>query len=167
MRLAQKPTYMHDIRMDQFDRKLLGCLSEDGALTNQQIADRIGLSPSQVSRRRQALADAGVILGYEVRLDRSALGLGVLAYIHATMATHSAGNARRFADLVRRLPEVLEAHALTGSADYILKVIVPDLKALARLINEELLPDASVERVRSEIVLDTLKESGSPPLPES
>lgn len=152
--------------MDPFDRKLLAALLQDGARTNQEIADAIGLSTSQVSRRRQALAEAGVILGYEVRLDRLAIGLGVTAYIHATMATHSAGNARRFADLVRRLPEVLEAHALTGSADYILKVVVPDLKALARLINEELLPDASVERVRSEIVLDTLKEGGGLPLPD-
>jgi DNA-binding Lrp family transcriptional regulator len=156
---------MHITRMDAFDRKLVAALLQDGASTNQEIAEAIGLSTSQVSRRRQALAEAGVIRGYEVRLDRGALGLGVTAYIHATMATHSAGNARRFAELVRRLPEVLEAHALTGSADYILKVVVPDLKALARLINEELLPDASVERVRSEIVLDTLKEGGGLPLP--
>jgi DNA-binding Lrp family transcriptional regulator len=152
--------------MDSFDRKLLAELLKDGARTNHEISESIGLSTSQVSRRRQALVEAGVIRGYEARLDAAALGLGVIAYIHATMATHSAGNARRFADLVRRLPEVLEAHALTGSADYILKVVVPDLKALARLINEELLPDASVERVRSEIVLDTLKEGGRLPLPD-
>jgi DNA-binding Lrp family transcriptional regulator len=150
--------------LDGFDLKLLDAIQTDGALTNQQIAERVGLSASQVSRRRQALEDAGVIRGYHAMLDRAALGVDVAAFIHVALDSHSPDNSRRFSDLVRLTPEILEAHALTGESDYVLKVMVKDLKALARLVNETLLPHGSVDRVRSEIVLETLKETVALPL---
>ena len=80
------------------------------------------------------------------------------------MATHSGQNAKRFRDLVARTPEILEAHALTGDADYLMKVVVEDLAALGRLVNQVLLPHESVERVRSNVVLETLKQGTRLPL---
>jgi DNA-binding Lrp family transcriptional regulator len=153
------------LALDAADWRLLDALNRDGAATNTALAEAIGLSSSQVSRRRQRLEEGGVITGYRARIAPEAVGLGVTAFIHVALDTHSRDNARRFRDLVRTSPSVLEAHALTGEADYLLKVAVGDLKALSALVNEVLLPHDSVARVRSEIALDTLKADGGLPLP--
>jgi DNA-binding Lrp family transcriptional regulator len=150
--------------MDAFDIKLLAALQADGRLTNNELADRVGLSASQCSRRRAALEEAGVIARYAAVLTADAVGLGVTALIQVRLAHHSADNSRQFAALVRRLDAVLEAHSLTGEADYVLKVVVPDLKALSSLLNETLLPHESIATVRSSIVLDQLKHTTALPL---
>ena len=153
------------IGLDSLDWRLIDQLQADASQTNAILAERIGLSASQISRRRQRLEEAGVLKGYRAVVDPAAVGLGVTVFIHVALDTHSRDNARRFRDLVRLTPAVLEAHALTGEADYLLKVAVGDLKALSQLVNEVLLPHESVARVRSEIALDTLKEPGVLPLP--
>ncbi len=150
--------------MDDVDRRLLIAIQADGGRTNQQLAEEVGLSASQISRRRQQLEADGLIEGYTARLSPARLGFGVRAFVHVTLSPHSPDNARRFADLVRRTPEVQEAHALTGPSDYLLKVTVRGLSDLTALINEVLLPHESVERVRSEIMLETLKETTALPL---
>jgi DNA-binding Lrp family transcriptional regulator len=150
--------------MDALNRRLLVALQDNGARTNQELAETIGLSPSQISRRRQALEADGLITGYGARLSAEKLGFGIRVFVHITLATHSPDNSRRFADLVMRTPEIQEAHALTGESDYLLKVAVRSLKDLSSLVNDILLPHESVDRVRSEIVLETLKESQTLPL---
>jgi DNA-binding Lrp family transcriptional regulator len=150
--------------MDSFDQRLLAAVQDNGARTNQELAEIVGLSASQVSRRRLQLEQDGVIAGYAARLDAEKLGFGVRVFIHVALAAHSPDNSRRFADLVRRTPEIQEAHALTGESDYLLKVAVRSLKDLSALVNDILLPHDSVDRVRSEIVLETLKESQALPL---
>ena len=152
-------------KLDAFDWKLLDALQHDASLTNSALAERIGLSASQVSRRRQRLEEEAVIRGYRALIEPAAVGLGVTVFIHVALDTHSRDNARRFRDLVRLTPAILEAHALTGEADYLLKVAVEDLKELSSFVNEILMPHESVSRVRSEIALDTLKEPGLLPLP--
>jgi DNA-binding Lrp family transcriptional regulator len=154
---------MHE-NLDSFDLRLLATLQADARLTNQEIGERIGLSPSQCSRRRAALEAAGLIRGYRAELAAEALGLHVLVFVQVTLNAHSRDNASRFRDLVTRTPEVQEAYSMTGDADYLLKIVVPDLKALAALVNDVLLPHESVARVRSSIVLDRLKETGALPL---
>ena len=150
--------------LDNFDLRLISALQDDGRLTNQQLAERVRLSASQCSRRRQALEEAGLIRGYRADLSAEALGFEVMAMIHVTIATHTGDNARRFRDLVERVDEVQEAYSLTGDNDYLLKVVLRDLKDLSVLINEVLLPHPSVAHVRSSIVLDRLKERGNLPL---
>lgn len=151
--------------MDLFDIRLLDALQKDGRLTNQELADRVGLSASQCSRRRAALEAEGVVTGYHAHLSHEALGLGVAAYVNVTLATHSPDNSRRFAELVNSLDEVLEACALTGEADYLVRLVASDLRALSRILNEVFLPHPSVAHVRSSIVLDDLKRTTRLPLP--
>jgi DNA-binding Lrp family transcriptional regulator len=155
---------MNDARLDQFDRKILSLLQVDGRLTNNDLSERVNLSPSQCSRRRQRLEDDGFIRGYRAVLDRDRLGFSLVNVISVTLATHNRDNAQRFADLLARLPEVQEAHALTGEMDYILKVVTPDLKSLADFVNGVLLPHESVQHVKTAIVLQTLKETSALPL---
>ena len=150
--------------MDMFDRKILALLQDDARLTNNDLSERVNLSPSQCSRRRQRLEEEGLIAGYRAILNRDALGFSLVNIITVTLATHNRDNAQRFGELIRRLPQVLEAHALTGEMDYVLKVVVPDLKALSAFVNDILLPHESVQHVKTAIVLDTLKETAALPL---
>jgi DNA-binding Lrp family transcriptional regulator len=151
-------------RLDKFDRKILAHLQEDARLTNNDLSERVNLSPSQCSRRRQRLEDEGLIRGYRAVLDRDRLGFPLVNVISVTLATHNRDNARRFGELLTRLPEVQEAHALTGEMDYILKVVTPDLKSLADFVNDVLLPHDSVQHVKTAIVLETLKETNALPI---
>lgn len=155
---------MANERIDGFDRKILSLLQEDARLTNNDLSERVNLSPSQCSRRRQRLEDEGLIKGYRAVLDRDRLGFSLVNVISVTLATHNRDNARRFADLLTRLPEVQEAHALTGEMDYVLKVVTPDLKSLADFVNDVLLPHDSVQHVKTAIVLETLKETTALPI---
>ncbi len=150
--------------MDEFDLKLLQALQEDGGLTNNDLADRVGLSASQCSRRRAALEHTGVIEGYHAALSTEALGLAVLAFVHVTLSTHSPDNARRFQQLVERTEEVQEAYSLTGEADYLVKIAVPDLKALSRILSDVFLAHGSVAHVHSTVALDRLKKTARLPL---
>lgn len=150
--------------LDQFDLKILRQLQDDGRLTNNELSERIALSASQCSRRRSRLEADGFIRGYQAMLDREKLGLDLLVVVAVTLATHNRDNARRFAQLVNDLPEVLEAYSLTGEMDYHLKVVVRGLSDLSRFVNEVLLPHDAVQHVKTSIVLTTLKQFGALPI---
>lgn len=150
--------------MDEFDLKLLRALQEDGRLTNHELAEHVGLSPSQCSRRRASLEETGVIDSYHALLSAAALGLDVVVFVEVRLATHSPDNSKRFRDLIATLDEVQEAYALTGEADYLVKIAVPDLRALSRILNDVLLAHRAVAHVRSSIVLDRIKQTTRLPL---
>ncbi len=150
--------------IDTFDRKILAALQSDGRLTNAELSERVNLSPSQCSRRRSQLEHDGYIEGYQAILNREKLGFGFINVITVTLATHNRDNAQKFAKLIQNLPEVMEAHALTGEMDYIVKVVTPDLKALSEFVNDVLLPHESVQHVKTAIVLETVKEGFSLPV---
>ena len=152
------------MQIDTFDRAILRLLQEDARLTNQELSERVNLSPSQCSRRRQRLEEGGFIAGYRAVLDRGRLGFSLVNFISVTLSTHNRNNARHFAELLSGLPEVQEAHALTGEMDYVLKVVTPDLKSLSEFVNDVLLPHESVQHVKTAIVLQTLKETGALPI---
>jgi DNA-binding Lrp family transcriptional regulator len=155
---------MHDVSIDGFDARLLHALQGDARLTNQQLADLVGLSASQCSRRRAALEQSGLIRRYRAELDGARLGFGLLAFIQVTLNTHSRDNARHFRELVAGVDAIQECHALTGDADYLLKVLLTGLPALADLVNGVLLPHESVAHLRSSIVFETLKGSNDLPV---
>jgi DNA-binding Lrp family transcriptional regulator len=150
--------------MDEFDLKLLDALQDDGRLANNELADRIGLSASQCSRRRAALEQSGVIESYRAVLRAEALGLDVLVFIQVALATHSPDSAQAFAKLIGGIEEIQEAFSLTGEADYLIKMAVPDLKTLSRILNNVFLPHRSVAHLRSSVVLDRVKQTTRLPL---
>lgn len=150
--------------LDAFDRRLLQALQADGRLTNAELGERVGLSASQCSRRRQRLEANGTIRGYHARLDRQRIGIGLIGIVSVTASHHEPDSASRLATLFADCPEVLEAVSLTGGTDYSLKVAVRDLDGLSRFINKTLLPHDAVRQVRTAIVLDTLKETAMLPV---
>lgn len=150
--------------LDAFDRKILAHLQSEGRLTNGELAERVGLSPSQCSRRRSQLEATGIIRGYHAELDPMKIGIGVSCIIAINLATHNEGNANELRQLLVRLPNVQEAHALTGDMDYSIKVVARDLQELSDFINRTLLRHGAVQNVKTSIVLDTIKQSSSLPI---
>lgn len=145
--------------MDSFDKKILQIIQTSAALSNTAIGEAIGLSASQVSRRRRQLEDTGIIVGYRAVLNPVALGFTLDAIIKIKLATHSEQSAGLFRSFVHGLEEIRLACAITGSADYLLHARVADLPALSTLINKRLLSHKLVSEVRSEVVLDLIKDN--------
>ncbi|CAM3437107.1 Transcriptional regulator, AsnC family [Bordetella sputigena] len=149
--------------MDSFDWKILAALQADGRLTNQEIGNDIGLSASQCSRRRAALEEAGVIEGYSARLDSKAIGLDVLAFVHINLNSHDSKSLRAFQRIVESNDAIQEAHAVSGDADYMLKVVAETLEELADFVSETLLASDTISHVQSYIVLKKMKQTSSLP----
>lgn len=144
-------------KLDRYDLGLLRALEGDSALTNARLAEIIGLSTSQCSRRRAALEASGVIAGYHARLDPDAMGRSLRAVVRVNLTSHSKDSAAEFARLVAQSAEIKEAFAVSGDADYVLMIQCENLTAFANFIHETLLPFANVGQVKSEIVLRGLK----------
>ena len=152
------------VDLDGFDNRLLDALQDDARLTIQDLAERVGLSPSQCSRRRARLEEAGLIAGYHAHLDPERMGFGVIAFVQVTLLRHSPDNARLFRELVARTGAIQQAFAVTGEADYILRVAVPDLRQLSALVNDVLLPHGTIAQVHSLVALERLKDTDRLPL---
>ena len=150
--------------IDGFDRKILTLLQANGRLTNGELADHVGLSASQCSRRRNQLEATGYIRGYHAALDSLKVGIDVTCMIAINLATHNEDNAEKLRKFLLRLPNVQEAHVLTGEMDYSIKVVARDLRELSDFINTKLLRHEAVQNVKTSIVLDTIKQSSSLPI---
>ena len=126
--------------LDRVDRRLLEVLQRDGRLSNVALAERVHLSPSPCLRRLKALEHDGVIEGYRAVLDREAVGLGLTVFVELKVEGHSEARGRPPS---RRpspsLPEVVACHLVSGAADFLLEVVVPDLRAYERLLLGSLL----------------------------
>lgn len=151
--------------LDATDRRLLSLLQQDGNLTNQQLADLVGLSASPCSRRLKALEEAGILLGRQVLLDAKKLGLNLTALISISMDRHTPERFEQFEQRVRTFPEVLSCYLITGQqADYLLQVVVPDMDAYQAFLLNRLTRIDGVSGVHSSFVLRKVQESQALPL---
>ncbi len=154
------------MQLDRYDREILRILQEDGRINNQDLADRIGLSPSPCLRRVRALEETGLITGYHARLDAKALGLSLMALIHISMDKHTPERFRNFEAEVARIPEVMECLLITGqAADYQLKVVVADMDAFQLLLLDRITRIEGVTGVHSSFVLRRVVDKTSLPVP--
>lgn len=152
---------MHQtIALDETDRKLLRLLQADAALTTVDLADRIGLSQSQVSRRQKRLEAAGVIKGYRAALDPRLMGVGATLFVRVALTAQNAELAERFKRLVATIPEITEVYATTGPNDFLLKVMVENLDAMSELIDSRLVKSGLLARIESDVVLSEVKHAG-------
>lgn len=149
--------------LDDTDVRLLAALQRNAQLTAQELGEQLHLSASQAGRRRQRLETEGYIEGYTARLNPKKLGLNVQGFVQVFLSKHGPEFSRSFAQLLAARSEIISAWAMTGDADYILRVYCDDLPHLNRLIHEVLLPHEAVARVHSQIVMDQVKRDG--PLP--
>jgi len=149
---------MNKLRIDRHDGAILRLLQADSSTSNAEIGQLIGLSASQVSRRRSRLEADGIIEGYRAIVCAEALGYQLDAFVRICLHDHSKNTAAQFRQFLESLSSVRLACAITGDADYLLHIRVQDLKSLATLINTELLAHANVREVRSDVVLDKIKD---------
>ena len=142
------------MQIDRIDRQMLRHLQQDGRISNQELADRVGLSPSPCLRRLRALEEAGIIAGYHSRLDAARLGYALMALIHISIDAHKPERFENFDREIAAMPEVLECLLITGQeADYQLKVIVPDMDAFQELLLNRITRIPGVTGVHSSFVL--------------
>ncbi|MGJ8602732.1 MAG: Lrp/AsnC family transcriptional regulator [Marivita sp.] len=152
-------------KLDPKDIRLLAHLQINAQTPAQDLADHLGMSASQISRRRQRLEAEGFITGTPCRLDPDKLGLTVQAFIQIETLAHAKGTHIAIKRLVATQPEIVAAWTLTGDADYIFRVFCTDLSALNRLVQDVLLAHPAIGRVHSQIVMDQVKDDTALPLP--
>jgi Lrp/AsnC family transcriptional regulator, leucine-responsive regulatory protein len=150
--------------LDRVDRRLLEVLQREGRLSNVALAERVHLSASPCLRRLKALEHDGVIEGYRAVVDREAVGLGLTIFVEVKVEGHSDVLADAIQEAVTAMPEVVSCHIVSGAADFLLEVVVPDLRAYERFLLGTLLKLPSVADVRSNFAIRTVKAPGPLPL---
>jgi Lrp/AsnC family leucine-responsive transcriptional regulator len=154
------------MHLDNYDKRILEVLQQEGRISNQELADRIGLSPSPCLRRVRALEESGIIAGYRAVLDARRLGLNLIAFLSISMDRHTPERFENFDKIVTELPEVLECSLITGrDADYQLKVVVRDMDAYQDLLLNKLTRIEGVSGVHSSFVLRQVVERTVLPVP--
>lgn len=143
--------------LEPVDVRILTALQADGRLTNQDLADHVGLSTSPCWRRVRKLEDDGVIQGYKAVLDRRKLGLGVLAFVRVKIDSHSETEAEAFSDSVLKLEEVVACYSIAGDADFLLQVVSTDLDTYAKFAMEILRRLPRIKEMQTTFVLKEIK----------
>lgn len=151
--------------LDRLDIRILQLLQEDGSLTNLQLAERVGLSPSPCSRRVQKLETAGILRGRVAVLAQKKLGLDLTVIIQISMDRHTPERFETFEGTVSRYPEVQQCYLITGQdADYLLKVVVPDMDSYQQFLLNKITRIEGVSGVHSSFVMRKVVDRISLPL---
>ncbi|WP_166416876.1 Lrp/AsnC family transcriptional regulator [Cochlodiniinecator piscidefendens] len=150
--------------IDDFDRQLLALLQKNGKLGIQDLAAQTSLSTSPCWRRIRKLEEAGVIDKYVALLDRRALGLNAMAYVHVSLLEHTEETIKAFDSFVARTDEIIECCSITGSNDYMLKVVAPDAEGLEEFLMKDLLALGIVRSSVTNFVLRQKKFTTELPL---
>ena len=152
-------------KIDRYDRQILAALQQDGGLSNLELAERVGLSPSPCSRRVKALEEAGIILARATLLNQKALGLDLTVLLHISMDRHTPERFENFERTVSGYAEVQNCYLVTGQdADYQLKVVVPDMDAYQHFLLGKITRIEGVSGVHSSFVMRKVVDSTALPL---
>ena len=153
------------MEIDRYDRQILAILQDNGRISNQDLADRIGLSPSPCLRRVRTLEDAGIVTGYRALVSAKALGYSLMALIYISMDKHTPERFENFEKQILQIPEVLECLLVTGQdADYQIKVIVKDMDAFQELLLNRITRIQGVTGVHSSFVLRKVIDKTAVPI---
>jgi len=150
--------------MDQTDRKILQALQQDGRMTNQQLSEVVGVSSAACWRRTKAMEDAGIIRKYMAVLDAKSVGQDLCVFTHISLTRHSRENAEKFSAAARDRAEIQECYAVTGDADFMLRVMVPDIEAYDKFLEGFLFNIDGISQVRSNFALREIKYDTSLPV---
>jgi Lrp/AsnC family leucine-responsive transcriptional regulator len=155
---------MPNTDLDAIDRRIIAALQAHGRLSNVELAERVGLSPSPCLRRVKRLECGGYIEAYRAMLQRRRIGLGLTVFVGVKIDGHANDRAESFQDAVVTMPEVVACHLVAGDVDYLLEVVVPDLEHYQRFLVGQLLNLSIIREVRSSIAIETLKAGAPLPL---
>jgi Lrp/AsnC family transcriptional regulator, leucine-responsive regulatory protein len=153
------------IVIDATDRRILRALQRNGRMSNVELANEVGLSPSPCLRRVRLLEESGVIDQYVAVLDGAKVGVGLTVFARIWFKTQGAETTNQFAETVRKFPEVVECYLTTGECDAIMRVVTADLHAYWRFQSDYLMRIPSVQSVKTDVPMETIKRSFELPLP--
>jgi DNA-binding Lrp family transcriptional regulator len=154
-----------NVKLDATDKKILQILQANSNITNAQLAKEIGLSPAPTLERVNKLETSGVIRSYHAVIDPGSVGLGVSTFVMASLKGHNKENIDKFIQAIKRINEIVECHHVTGSADFILKIVCVDIAAYQQLMLERVSNIDVVDSLQSTVILSTFKDSKSLPIP--
>ena len=155
---------MPNSELDAIDRRIIETLQADGRLSNVDLAERVGLSPSPCLRRVKRLEREGYIEAYRAMLQRRRIGLGITVFVGVKIESHANDRAEAFQEAIIAMPEIIACHLVAGEVDYLLEVVVPDLEHYQRYLVGKLLNLSIIREVRSNIAIQTLKAGAPLPL---
>lgn len=147
--------------LDGIDCRIIRALADDASLSNNELAEKVGLTPAPLSRRLARLYGRG-ILRKSVEVNAAFLGIGLQAYLEVTLDRTASNVGERFLALIDTMPEVVECHTVAGTFDFLLKIAVTDIAAYKDLIWSRLQHLTGIKTLRSAIILDTNKHSPCP-----
>ena len=150
--------------LDAIDRRILTELQGNARISNAELAEAVGLSPSPCLRRVRALEAAGVVKGYAALLDAAEVGLPISVFVQVTLERQIERALEAFETAIQGRPEVMECYLMTGDADYLLRVVVSDLTAYERFLKEHLTRVSGVASIKSSFALNQVKYSTALPL---
>ncbi len=152
------------IKLDEYDRNILRTLQQDGRCSNASLAKAVNLSESACLRRLRNLEESGVIRGYHADVDPGVVGLSMSVFVTLSLAAQSQAALTAFEQAVAQIPEVMECYLMTGSSDYLLRMVARDVEDLERLHAQRLTRIPGVTRVTSSIAMRTVVKRGGLPL---
>ena len=161
---ADLPEAHHGADLDRYDIAILHELQRDARLSNAELAARIGISAAPTWRRVKWLEDQGFITGYRAEIDRRKIGLGVLAFVRIDADRNTAASTRELEDKIRRIPEVIACHYISGSGTFELQVMATDLDAFSKFSLEVLLNLPHVKDLHTSFSLGEVKSGAALPL---
>lgn len=150
--------------LDETDVQILHLLQNDGRMTNAELAKRVGLSPPSVLQRVRALEKAGLIRAYVALLEPERLGLRITAMIMISLALHQEQPIERFRRSIQEIPEIIECYHVSGDFDFLLKVVVKDMRAYEIFLREKLSKIKGIGKITTNFVLATNKQITQIPL---
>ncbi|GAA1102519.1 Lrp/AsnC family transcriptional regulator [Nocardiopsis metallicus] len=152
--------------MDEIDLRILHELQSDGRISNQELADRVGLSPSPCLRRVRRLEQSGVVDKYTAVVDPTAVGLDITAFVRLRLDSHGTGVVERVEEAIREIPEVIEAYLLAGDHDYLLKVAAGSFAAYEELMRTKLRAIPAISSIETTFTISVTKPTSPLPIRE-
>ncbi|WP_033222598.1 Lrp/AsnC family transcriptional regulator [Kitasatospora phosalacinea] len=149
---------------DRIDRAILAHLQRHGRTPNVDLAEAVRLSPSSALRRTKALEADGVIAGYRAELDRDRVGLGLTVFVALRVEQHSRETSRHIEESLCAIPAVVACHVVSGEADFLVEIAVPDLATYEQVLLDEILAVGPVRDARSTFAIRTVRSRGPLPL---
>ena len=150
--------------LDAIDRRILAALQRNGRMSNVELASEVGLSPSPCLRRVKLLEESGIIDRYVAVLDGAKMGVGLTVFARIWFKTQDAEITHQFAETVRKFPEVMECYLTTGECDAIMRIVTADLHAYWRFQSDYLMRIPSVQSVKTDVPMETIKRTYELPL---
>jgi DNA-binding Lrp family transcriptional regulator len=152
------------MKMDNIDRKILRMLQENSKITNSYLSKQIGLSPAPTLERVRKLEKKGIISGYHAQLNLSKIGLGISTFVLVSLKEHNKKNINIFLDKINKVKNVIECHHITGTGDFILKVVSENIASYQKLMLDKISEIEATDSLQSMVILSTFKDNKVMPL---